>query len=321
MRRVSIVLACYNGEATLGETLDSLAAQKYDGPWEIVFANNGSTDSSVEIFKAAARRHPAVTMRLVDASAEQGKAFALNVGIRAARGDAILTFDADDTVEPGWLAAMAAALERHDIVAARMNFVRLNPGWVRDYRASAEERVLGRAGHAPYCDLAGGCQLGFTRRAFNAVGDYDAEFAALEDHDWCIRAFLKGYRIHPAPEAVVNYRFRDDPKAIYRQTYAYSRYRALLRRRYDPEPLIAPLPWIELAELGVRTAGKRLVDRLRGEDSALSRARYARIIGGLLGDAAGAIKFGVAPSRSRRSERRAERQAKTAPARAGVHGR
>ena len=51
MTEASVIIACLNGAATLGETLDSLTAQRWDRPWEIVFADNGSTDASVAIFE------------------------------------------------------------------------------------------------------------------------------------------------------------------------------------------------------------------------------------------------------------------------------
>ena len=64
--------------------LDSLV-QRWDRLWEIVFADNGSTDASRAIFAGHAARHPEVAMRLVDASAKRGQANATNVAIRARR--------------------------------------------------------------------------------------------------------------------------------------------------------------------------------------------------------------------------------------------
>ena len=55
---VSVVLPCYNGASTLAEMLDSLVAQTYEGAWELVFVNNGSTDNSVEVAMSYAGRLP-----------------------------------------------------------------------------------------------------------------------------------------------------------------------------------------------------------------------------------------------------------------------
>ena len=144
MLDISVIIACFNGAATLPEALDSLVTQRWSRPWEIVFADNGSTDASVQIFEDYARRHPDLRMRVVDAGQRQGKNHALNVGIQAAEGRALLLCDADDTMAPGWLAAMGTALDRHAFVAARMDIRALNPDWTLAQRRLAQERELAR---------------------------------------------------------------------------------------------------------------------------------------------------------------------------------
>ena len=78
------------------------------------------------------------------------------------------------------------------------------------------------------------------------MGGFDPAFKVQEDHDFCIRAHLAGFELHPVPETRYNYRFREDFPTIYRQAFTYARYRALLRKRYAPEPLLSPVPWLEL---------------------------------------------------------------------------
>jgi glycosyltransferase involved in cell wall biosynthesis len=310
---VSVIMACLNGQATLPEALESLTAQAWDGALEVLLCDNGSTDASAAIFAEHARRHPEVRMRRIDASAGRGKVHALNAGLRAAEGRAFLFLDCDDTVPPGWLAAMARALERHDFVAAFADTAALNSGWVesyRDYRAR-EGRTrhgdgLRRLTHPPHCRLAGGAEMGFTRRLYEAVGGFDPAFAVQEDHDFCIRAHLKGFELQPVPEARYNYRFRADFGAIYAQAYAYARYRALLRRRYAPEPLLAPVPWFGLAGRILRLGGARAktaLRRARRQDGwpPLERALFNARLGQALGEAAGALAFRVAPPGRRRA--------------------
>ena len=84
MTEISVIVASRNAAATIAETLEGLSAQEWDGAWEIVLADNGSTDDTVAIFREHAGRHPGIPMRLVDAGQRRGKSHALNVGIRAA---------------------------------------------------------------------------------------------------------------------------------------------------------------------------------------------------------------------------------------------
>ncbi len=293
---VSVIIACYNGAETLGETLLSLVAQVWDRPWEIVFADNGSTDASAAIFAETAAAHPGTRMRRVDASAEKGKVFALNTAIRAARGRSLLFCDADDTVAPGWLAAMGAALATEPLVAARMDVRVLNPDWAVGQRRQQQETGLGFIPHAPFSPMAGGATLGFHREVAEAVGGFDPAFRVMEDDDFCVRVHLAGYDMKYVPDAVYNYRFRLDPGSIYRQGYQYSYFRGLLRRRYAPGNRWAPGPWIALLARIGRLRGALLKDALTGRARpADDLARVQRALGGAVGDLAGSLAFGVAP--------------------------
>jgi len=295
---ISVIIACFNGATTLPETLDSLVTQRWSRPWEIVLIDNGSTDASVQVFEDYARRHPDVRMRVVDAGQRPGKAYALNVGIPAAHGRALLVVDADDTVAPGWLAAMGAALDRHAFVAARMDIRALNPDWTLAQRQQAQVYGLGRLPHAPDCPQAAGATQGFRREVFDTLGGFDTSFTCLDDIDFCVRAHLAGFTLQFVPEAVVNYRFRADLAGIYRQSYAYSYDRALLRRRYAPESVLAPGPWLGLGRQIARLQLRRLAWALRRQPPRLSdQACLQRNLGNAMGQLSGALAFRVAPPR------------------------
>lgn len=292
---ISVIVACLDEAATLGEALDSLIGQDAGLPFEIILADNGSTDGSREIFlEMAARRH-GVPMRLVDASDRRGKSHAVNLGIAAARGERLLFLDADDTAAPGWLAAMAAALERCDFVAARTDVRALNPDWALASRRNLQDDGLPVLTFGPECRHAGGATLGFHRRVFDVVGAFDPELIYLEDTDFCIRAHLAGFELRFVPEAVYNYRFRTGAEAMRRQAYSYARFRALLRRRYAAGGWrFAPLPWLRLGAEAASIAVWRATRRRPLAPAEMGW--FNRRLGGLQGDAAGALAFGVAPS-------------------------
>ena len=87
---VSVIVPLHNGEATIGTTLDSLAAQTAGEHLEVVVVDDGSTDEG----PAVARRHPAVS-RLVS-QRSRGVAVARNHGALIARGDWLAFLDQDD---------------------------------------------------------------------------------------------------------------------------------------------------------------------------------------------------------------------------------
>ena len=108
---VSVVIPVLNGAATISQQLAALAGQTYRGPMEVLVADNGSTDATVEVVQALSGRLPG--LRLVDASARVGTNHARNAGAAAAGGDLLAFCDADDVAAPGWLAGLVAGLEDH----------------------------------------------------------------------------------------------------------------------------------------------------------------------------------------------------------------
>lgn len=297
MTDISIIIACLNGADTLAETLDSLVAQGSALSWDIVLADNGSTDASAAVFAAFATQHPHIPMQLVDASATRGKSHALNVGIRAAAGRSLLFCDADDTVAPGWLAAMSRALETHDFVAARFDIRALNPEWVLATRDSIQTTRLRRLPFEPFCPVAGGATLGFRRRVFEVVGGFDPAFAVSEDTDFCIRAHDAGFTLKLVQDAIYNYRLRATPRAIRRQAHTYASFDALLRRRCAAaQPFLSHKPWTMWSARTFRLLVEwiRHAVSLRQWDVA-ERAFFSKRLGTATGDFVGSLAFRVAP--------------------------
>ena len=113
-RSVSVVIPAYNAAATLAEQLEALAAQQYEDDWEVVIADNGSTDGTADLARRYRPRFKALSARRRRAAAR-----ALLPAQR--RGDsrprrAAAYCDADDVVAPGWLQAMADAARHYDLI-------------------------------------------------------------------------------------------------------------------------------------------------------------------------------------------------------------
>lgn len=291
----TVLVACRNGERYLADTLQAVLAQGFDRPWEIVLADNGSTDGSRRIFEDFAARHPARIMRVVDASQRPGKSHALNLGVAAAAGRAIVLCDADDVPAPGWLAAMGAALERHDFVSACMELDRLNDGPAGCYRPVPSNTW--RLPFAPFSLCTAGATMGFTRRLFDAVGGFSVEFQP-EDDEFCIRADLAGFRLQVVPEAVVHYRLRRDPAAIFRQAYQYSRCDVQIAKRYRGYGPAQRMPWRRLGR-EMRSVA-RLWLRLRLASGPRDPAHEAQLswrMGAVAGQLAGVLHHRAPPSR------------------------
>src|ERR1051325_11575990 len=118
--KFSIIIPTYNRADELRETLASLARLESAEDWEVIVADNNSTDHTKVVVALAGPTFPVALHYLFEP--EQGRSAALNAGIRAARGEIIVTTDDDVRVEPAWLNAAAEALATHgcDYVAGKV---------------------------------------------------------------------------------------------------------------------------------------------------------------------------------------------------------
>jgi glycosyltransferase involved in cell wall biosynthesis len=124
---LSVVIPAYNEAALLPACLRSLAAQGYDEPYEVIVADNNSSDDTAVIARAMGAT--------VVHEPHPGVCWARQQGTTAARGEIIVSTDADTTFEPGWLARIDAAFRAEPglvAVAGPCRFAQA-PWWGRAY--------------------------------------------------------------------------------------------------------------------------------------------------------------------------------------------
>jgi len=137
--KLSVIIPCYNCAAVLPEQLLALSRNPPPGDWEVIVADNGSTDGVAQVIEDFEGRIP--ELKLVDASGIQGASHARNVGCEHASGDVFVFCDADDVVAPGWLTTMYHALEKYEFVTGPVEYQKLNDGTVAPARrAVSKER-------------------------------------------------------------------------------------------------------------------------------------------------------------------------------------
>ncbi len=111
--RVSVVMPFFNTEMFIAEAIESVMAQTYPD-WELILADDGSTDSSSAIALRYAELHPE-RIRVVehDGQANRGISAANNLGIRNARGEFVALLDSDDVWRPNKLHEQVPILDAH----------------------------------------------------------------------------------------------------------------------------------------------------------------------------------------------------------------
>src|SRR5271168_887855 len=98
----TVVIPSRNVELSLGDQLDALAAQTFDGPFEVIVVNNGSTDQTASI---AEGYNNDLDLRVVEANDGSGVSYSRNAGAKVAVGDFVVFVDGDDIADVDLLSA------------------------------------------------------------------------------------------------------------------------------------------------------------------------------------------------------------------------
>ncbi len=178
---VSVVVAARNEAAAIGVLLEGLAGQQYPfDHWEVIVVDDGSDDGTASRVQS---QSPALPHLQLLTSRGTGKKAALSQGIAAARGEIVLSTDADCRVPPGWVQGMAASFGPGvDMVVGFSQIA--EPGQVRGWREGFEAldflHLMGAAqGSAAKGSAlaASGQNLAYRAEVFGQVGG----FSRVED--------------------------------------------------------------------------------------------------------------------------------------------
>jgi glycosyltransferase involved in cell wall biosynthesis len=117
MPELSIVIPAYNERENLGPLLAELhrALERIGRSHEIVLVDDGSRDGSAEWLRAESQRDPSLVPVLLERNS--GQSAALAAGLAHARGDVIVTLDADLQNDPADLPRVLEALDGADVVS------------------------------------------------------------------------------------------------------------------------------------------------------------------------------------------------------------
>jgi len=136
---LSVVIPAYDEAGRIGPTLDRLIAalDPLPLPWEILVADDGSTDATAAIVAATAAREPRVRLLRLP---HRGKGATLRDGLLAAAGTRRFLCDADLSMPPAQIARFLAVLPSQCDIAIGS---REGPGAVR-VGEPLHRHVLGR---------------------------------------------------------------------------------------------------------------------------------------------------------------------------------
>ena len=154
---ITVILCTFNRCERLKKALESVACSKLPGAidWEVLVVDNNSSDATSAVVKHFCELYGDRFRYLFEPC--PGKSYALNAGIRGARGSIVVFMDDDVTVEPTWLENLTSVLGCHQWTGVGGRVLPLwsmpAPKWLRnDPRALAPLAGfdLGGDGRPPY---------------------------------------------------------------------------------------------------------------------------------------------------------------------------
>lgn len=239
MSVVSIIVPCYNEQATIRLLLEALYVQTYPREkLEVIIADGLSTDSTRGEIKAFQETHPDLRLHIVD-NPDRDIPAGLNRAIESAQGEIIVRLDAHSMPYPDYVARCVDDLEAGlgDSVGGVWE---IQPGaqhWQARSIAAAAAHPLG-VGDARY-RVGGQAQVvdtvpygAYHRSLIKRIGRYDQTLLSNEDYEFNTRVRQSGGTIWLNPSIRSIYIARKSFRSLARQYWRYGYWKARMLRRY-----------------------------------------------------------------------------------------
>ena len=170
---LSLVVPVYNEEARLMAPVDSVIAflEKNFRQWEIIYSDDGSTDSTASLVRTLQQTYKAV--RLVGSEKNRGKGSAVRLGRAAALGDLILFSDADFSSPIEECLKLVSAIENgYDLAIGSRGLddsqIEVRQPWLRESMGKTFNLILRTLLPIPFYDTQCGFKM-FRREAAKVI--------------------------------------------------------------------------------------------------------------------------------------------------------
>lgn len=266
MINVSVLVPCYNEQATICQLLDAIYGQTYPlNEIEVVIADGLSTDRTRAVINDFQLSHPQLEIRIID-NIRRIIPSGLNRAIEAAKGKYILRLDAHSIPNHDYIQGCVKGLEEGlgDNVGGIWKIKPGAPTWVAKSIAIAASHPLG-AGDARY-RIGGAAQEvdtvpfgAFRKELFNRIGMFDETLLTNEDYEFNVRLKQSGGRVWMDPSIYSIYFARSTLRDLSKQYWRYGYWKAQMLRKHPKtlrwRQILPPMFVLALLGLGFLSLG------------------------------------------------------------------
>ncbi|MCS6875158.1 MAG: glycosyltransferase [Pyrinomonadaceae bacterium] len=217
---VSIVIPAFNEEKVIVKTLRSIFRQDYPN-FEIIVVDDGSTDRTSEVIRESFSDERLFVFRIENS----GKAEALNYGIRRAKGEIVITLDADTVFATETVKNLVSHFRDKKVGAVAGNAkvgnrINLMTKWQAVEYITVQNMEKRAMSAVNAITVVPGAVGAWRREAIEEAGLFQADTLA-EDQDLTIRVRKLGYRIVYAEDAIAFTEAPDSFRGFIRQRFRW----------------------------------------------------------------------------------------------------
>ena len=238
MKKVSVIVPCYNYGWVLSETLNSVLGQTYSA-WECIVVDDGSFDNTRQIAEEYSRRD--CRFKYVF-QPNQGISAARNTGIRESDGDYIQFLDADDLLVPTKLELQVAFLNSRpeiDLVYGDVRYFRHGSSEMlsRSFNMNDDRWMAEVEGDGPklLTALVSGNIMVMNAPLLRSsllisVGPFSEHIRYMEDWEFWVRCGMAGACFHYENSPLMRALVRVHPTSTSQNRIQMYKYEVVVRR-------------------------------------------------------------------------------------------
>ncbi len=236
-KNISVICPIYNEEKHIERFLDTVLMQDYPVEHtEVLLLDGMSTDRTRELIGRYIRQYSHI--RLLD-NPQKIVPFALNKGIRAAKGDIVIRLDAHCEYPNNYFSRLVEELQRlkADNVGGICYTLPAND--------SAEAHAVAIGSSHPFGVGSSIFRIGtnrimevdtvpfgcYWRKTFDEIGYFDEELTRNQDDEFNGRLINHGGKIYIIPDVVINYTARDSFDKMRKMYYQYGLFKPMVNRK------------------------------------------------------------------------------------------
>ena len=204
---VSIMIPAHNEDSVITTTVETVLKLDYPN-FEIIVIDDRSTDNTATVIKELEAKYPnKVTAFIRPKDAFPGKSAVLNDALEYAKGEAILVFDADATMDPDFLTNLVYELEPKDVGAVQARKVIRNKDVNILTRCQNHEMTMDTHFQSSRDSVKGAVELRgngelIKREALDDIGGWN-NYTITDDLDMSTRLHIKGWDVRFCADTIV----------------------------------------------------------------------------------------------------------------------